>query len=133
MARLKARRSVLQGTLDVLVLQALSRGRMHSAGVAEWLADRATGTLEIRDTTVLQSLYRLEARRFIAGEWGSSPSNRRARFYRVTAAGKLQLRRERESWRRYARLMDRILATSSSTHLRRKRYRTAVLQWERPD
>jgi PadR family transcriptional regulator, regulatory protein PadR len=100
---------VLKGTLDVLVLRALTWAPMHGFEVASWLESRSGGTLELDDSGLYQALYRLEGRRLIAAEWGVTENNRRARYYRLTAAGRAHLRRETASWLRYASTVTDIL------------------------
>jgi DNA-binding PadR family transcriptional regulator len=76
--------TVLRGTLDVLVLKALTWGPMHGFEITAWIEARATGNLDIVDSALYQSLYRLEARRAINADWGVTENNRRARYYSVT-------------------------------------------------
>ena len=101
--------SLLKGTLDVLVLKALAWAPMHGFELARWLERQAGGAFEIEEAAVYQALYRLEARGLIAAEWGRSEKGRRARYYRLTAAGRAQLRAEAASWRRYAGAVAAIL------------------------
>jgi PadR family transcriptional regulator PadR len=104
---------VRQGTLDLLVLKALSRGSMHGYDILEWLR-RATGDqLRLEDAALYPALHRMEARQLIAAEWGVSANNRRARFYRLTPEGRKALRAEAASWRQYAALVAKVL---SATH-----------------
>src|SRR5688572_20371212 len=86
--------TVLKGTLDVLVLKALSWTRMHGFEVTAWLEQQAGGALEIDDSAVYEALYRMERRELIEGEWGVTESNRRARFYTLTRAGRAHLKAE---------------------------------------
>jgi PadR family transcriptional regulator, regulatory protein PadR len=93
---------ILRGTLDLLILRALSWGSMHGYGVARWI-EHATGQeLEVGEGTLYPALHRLEERGWVAARWGVSENNRRAKYYALTARGRTQLRREVESWRRYA-------------------------------
>jgi transcriptional regulator len=101
--------SLLKGTLDVLVLKALAWAPMHGFELARWLERHARGAFEIEEAAVYQALYRLEARGLIAAEWGRSEKGRRARYYRLTASGRAQLRAEAASWRRYADAVAAIL------------------------
>jgi len=104
---------VRQGTLDLLVLKALSRGSMHGYDILEWLR-RATGDqLRLEDAALYPALHRMEARQLIAAEWGLSANNRRARFYCLTPEGRTALRAEAASWRQYAALVAKVL---SATH-----------------
>ena len=85
---------LLKGTLDVLVLKTLSWGAMHGFEITRWLEGRSGGRLEITDAALLQALHRLEGRGLLAAEWAITENERRARYYRLTAAGKAALRAE---------------------------------------
>lgn len=102
--------ALLKGTLDLLVLKALSLRSMHGLEVSEWIEDRAEGELEVLDSALYQALYRLEARQLVAAEWGVTENNRRARYYGITPAGRAHLEKERASWLRYAQRVQAILA-----------------------
>ena len=96
---------ILRGTMDVLILRAVSWGPVHGYGVARWI-ERATGeALKVEEGTLYPALHRLEDRRLIEAEWGLSENNRRARFYTITAAGRKALRHETASWARFAQAM----------------------------
>jgi transcriptional regulator len=86
--------AVLKGTLDVFVLKTLSWGPMHGFEITRWLENRSAGRLEITDAALLQALHRLEARGLVTGEWGVTRNERRARYYRLTSAGRASLRAE---------------------------------------
>jgi transcriptional regulator len=86
--------ALLKGTLDVLVLKTLSWGPMHGFEITKWLESRSSGRLDITDAALLQALHRLEERELLIGEWGITKNERRARYYRLTAAGRAQLRAE---------------------------------------
>lgn len=101
--------AVVKGTLDVLVLKALSAGPMHGFEVAAWLEARSEGALALDDSGLYQALYRLEGRGFIAAEWGVTENNRRARYYRPTPAGRAHLAQETATWVRYAATVTAIL------------------------
>ena len=100
---------LLQGSLDLLVLGALSSGPMHGYGVATRVRERSAGTLAIEDAALYQALHRLERKDLIASEWGVSDNNRRAKFYELTAQGRKQLRTEAASWRRYAEAVSSVI------------------------
>ncbi|HJR63782.1 MAG TPA: PadR family transcriptional regulator [Gemmatimonadaceae bacterium] len=106
---------LLKGTLDVLVLKALSWGPMHGFGIANWLEQRSSGFLGVEDSALYQALHRMEERDLIAAEWGVTENNRRARFYRMTAAGRRHLRAETTSWLQYAGAVTQILQSSAQT------------------
>ena len=103
------RLAVVKGTLDVLVLKALAWGPMHGFEVAAWLEQRSSGALALDDSGLYQALYRLEGRDLIVAEWGVTENNRRARYYRLTRAGRAHLTRETASWVRYADTVTAIL------------------------
>lgn len=105
--------TVMKGTLDVLVLKALSWGPMHSFEIAMWLDERSDRALAVDDSALYQALHRMEERDLIVGEWGLTPNNRRARFYRQTPAGKAWLREESANLARYASTVNAILAARS--------------------
>src|SRR5215207_6171346 len=103
---------LVKGTLDVLVLKALSWGPMHGFEITTWLEDRSAGALGVEDSAVYQALSRMEARGLLAAEWGITENNRRARYYRATAAGRAHLRAETSRWVRYAETVTEILTTA---------------------
>ena len=104
---------VKQGTLDLLVLKALSRRAMHGYDILEWLRRATEDHLRLEDAALYPALHRMEARGLIAAAWGLSANNRRARFYHLTADGRKALRDEAASWRQYAALVAKVL---SATH-----------------
>ncbi|HEU5218010.1 MAG TPA: PadR family transcriptional regulator [Gemmatimonadales bacterium] len=94
---------VLRGTLDLLILKALSWGPAHGYAVAEWI-ERVTGdTLQIEEGSLYPALHRLDERGLIDAEWGVSGTNRRAKYYDITSKGRQALKAESASWTRYAR------------------------------
>ena len=101
---------VLQGTLDMLVLKSLTWGPMHGYSVLAWLKQRSGEELHVEDAALYPALHRLEARRLIESEWGVSENNRRAKFYRLTTAGRRALREQQSRWSRYVSVIDRIMA-----------------------
>jgi len=106
---------LLRGTLDVLVLKALSWGPTHGFGIACWLEERSDGVLDVEDGALYQALQRMEARGLIDAEWGVTENNRRARYYRMTAEGRRYLRAETTSWMRYAGAVTGILQAATRT------------------
>jgi transcriptional regulator len=100
---------VRQGTVDLLVLKALTWGPMHGYAILAGLRRATDGALRIEDAALYPALHRLEARDFVEAEWGLSENNRRARYYRLTARGRQALRREAESWTRYVALVAKVL------------------------
>lgn len=91
---------LLQGTLDVLILQTLATGPMYGWGVAQRIQQVSKDVLQIGQGSLYPALYRLEYKGWIASEWGSSENNRRAKFYSLTAAGRKQLKTELATWDR---------------------------------
>jgi len=86
--------ALLKGTLDVLVLKALSWTPMHAFEIASWLDDRSNNRVDVDDAALLQALHRLEERKLLVAEWGVTKKARRARYYRLTPAGRAHLRAE---------------------------------------
>ena len=103
---------VLPGTLDVLILKAVSLGKLHGYGVLLRIGQISGGALEIQQGALYPALYRLEHQGFIASEWGTSENNRKAKYYRLTATGRKRLGEETASWRRAAEAMARSLAAT---------------------
>lgn len=101
--------SLLQGTLDLLVLRTLSSGPMHGYGIATDVHERTGGELAIEDAALYQALHRLDRQGLVEAEWRASENNRRARYYRLTTAGRKRLREETATWRRYTRAVDAVL------------------------
>ncbi|HEX4683998.1 MAG TPA: PadR family transcriptional regulator [Gemmatimonadaceae bacterium] len=93
---------LLQGTLDVLVLRALSWGPMHGYGVARFIKQGSNDAFRVLDGALYTSLHRMEEREWVESEWGTSEKGKRAKFYRLTAAGRRALRDETATWNQYA-------------------------------
>ena len=106
----ETRSDILQGTLDLMVLQTLdAMGPLHGYGIARRIEQVARGSLALNQGTIYPALLRLEQKGWIGSEWGTSENNRRARFYEITKAGKKQLSAEIESWERTVAIMTRML------------------------
>ena len=103
---------LLHGTLDLLVLKALSTTPMHGFGLSRWIEQRTAGELEVVDAALYKSLHRLEDGGAIAAEWGVSENNRRAKYYAVTARGRQRLRAETATWKRYVLAVTNVLETA---------------------
>ncbi len=101
---------VLQGTLDLLVLKALSLEPMHGWGVAQRIQQISKDVLQVNQGSLYPALHRLENRGWIVASWGTSENNRRAKYYRLTATGRKQLDAELTSWRRFAKAVELVLA-----------------------
>lgn len=100
---------LLKGTLDTVVLKALADTAMHGFEITTWLEDRAGGPLDVTDSALYQALYRMEERGLVEAEWGTSDHNRRARYYRLTLAGRRHLQEETERLVRFTEVVHRIL------------------------
>src|SRR5689334_5629309 len=109
-----ARLPVLKGTLDLLVLRALSWTPMHGFEIVSWLERAANSTLDIEDSALYQAVYRLEERGLLQAEWGVTENNRRARYYKLTASGRTHLRAETRNWVQYADTVTSILTASKT-------------------
>lgn len=98
----KEGQEILRGTLDLLILKALSGGRAHGYGVARWIEAATGDALAVGEGTLYPALHRLEERGWISARWGASENNRRAKYYALTRSGSKRLGVESENWRRYA-------------------------------
>jgi transcriptional regulator len=103
---------LLQGTLDMLILKAVSLGPLHGYGVLLRIQQISQHRLKIEQGSLYPALYRLEAQGWIAGEWGESENKRKAKYYRLTAAGKRRLEAETAKWNDMAGVIATILATA---------------------
>lgn len=102
------------GTLDLMVLKTLAgMGPLHGFGLARRIEQAAAGSLSLNQGTIYPALLRLEQRGWISSEWGASESNRRARYYAITAAGRKQLAAETRQWEQTVAMMDRVLEAKS--------------------
>ena len=101
--------SLVQGTLDLLVLRTLASGPSHGYGIATVVHDLTGGDLAIEDAALYQALHRLARQDLVDAEWRPSENNRRARYYTLTPAGRRRLREETANWRRYSRAVDAVL------------------------
>jgi len=108
------RLELLQGTLDLLILRTLIFGPEHGQGIARAIQQTSDHELLVEHGALYPALQRLEERRWIAGQWGVSLKNRRARFYRLTAAGRRHLVKETGKWERLTRAIARILETDAA-------------------
>ena len=104
---------LVKGTLDLLVLKALLWGPMHGFEITSWLEARSRGALGVQDSALYQALHRLEERGLAAAEWGLTGNNQRARYYRLTEAGRRHLSQGTDQWVRYAETVTGILAAPS--------------------
>lgn len=103
---------LIPGTLDMLVLKALVSGPLHGYAVAEWIHERSHDVLQVDEGALYPALHRLELRGLLSAEWGASENNRRAKYYRLTAAGRKHLETERERWTRLSAAVGFVLASA---------------------
>jgi transcriptional regulator len=100
---------LLQGTLDVMILKALSWGAMHGFGVAKWIRATTDDVLQIEDSALYPALHRMEHRGLISADWGLTENNRRAKYYTLTTKGRQQLRARTTSWDRYSSAVSKVI------------------------
>lgn len=101
---------LLQGTVDILLLRTLAWEPMHGYAISRWLGDRSDGVLAIDGAALYQALHRLEHRKLVTASWGVSENNRKAKFYRLTAKGRAELKSESAVWQRYADAVAKVLS-----------------------
>ena len=106
--------ALLKGTVDVLVLKTLSWGSMHAFEITTWLEQRSGGRLAVEDAALMQALHRMEERGLLDAEWGMTAKGRRARYYRLTPAGRAHLRAESERLADYVDALTAVLATRTA-------------------
>jgi len=105
---------LLHGTLDVMILKTLSWGRMHGYGIGRWIEDLGGDALHIEEGSLYPALYRLERRKWIESEWGLSEKNRRAKYYRLTPAGRAALRANTSLWTDFAKAFANVLGATDA-------------------
>ena len=103
---------LMQGTLDLLVLKTLSWGPAHGYSVARWIQQLTDDVLEVGEGSLYPALHRLEERGWVESEWRRSENNRKAKFYKLTTAGRAQLRAESATWSRFAGAIAKVLQAS---------------------
>ena len=106
------RQELLPGTLDMLILKTLTRDVMHGYGIAEHIRQMSDDVLMVEEGSLYPALHKLEERGLIVAEWGITEHNRRAKFYRLTTAGKKQLAASRDYWARFAGAVFKVLETA---------------------
>ena len=109
MAKREADAGLLQGTLDMLILKTLTRGDMHGYAITEFIQEASEDMLRVEEGALYPALHRLELRGLLASEWGLSENNRRAKYYRLTAAGRKQLAAESATWDRLSGAVMRVM------------------------
>ena len=105
---------LLKGTLDLLIMKALTLGPQHGYGIARWLEESSHALLRIEEGSLYPALYRMEKRGWIRSEWGISESNRNARYYRITRQGQDQLQLQELGWERLVRAISLVLGRQAS-------------------
>jgi PadR family transcriptional regulator, regulatory protein PadR len=103
---------LLPGTLDMLILKALSRAEMHGYAIAQFIQRMSEDVLRVEEGALYPALHKLEVRGWLKSEWGTSENNRRAKFYRLSALGRRELERESGYWRRVASAVTRVMESS---------------------
>jgi transcriptional regulator len=101
---------LMQGTLDMLILEALFRGPLHGYAVADWIHERSQDVLRVEEGALYPALHRLELRGLLAAQWGVSENNRRAKYYRLTGTGRRHLEAERVRWHRLSSAIGLVMA-----------------------
>ena len=109
---MKQKTDLLQGTLDLLVLKTLQTGPAHGWDIAQRIRQVSKDVLQVNQGSLYPALHRLEAQGSISAEWGASDNNRRAKFYKLSAAGRRQLAAEAETWERFAQAVGLILQST---------------------
>jgi PadR family transcriptional regulator PadR len=112
MGETKHEPAFMPGTLDMLVLKAVSRGPMHGYSIAQFIQQASNEVLRVEEGALYPALHRLEVRGWLKSEWGTSENNRRAKFYRLTALGRRELDNEAEYWTRVASAVTRVMQTA---------------------
>jgi PadR family transcriptional regulator, regulatory protein PadR len=102
---------LLHGTLESLILKTVARGPRHGYAIARWLEDSTGDVLEIEDGSLYPALYRMEQRGWISAEWGTSELGRKAKFYRITPAGRKRLAASTAEWARFSAAISKVLLT----------------------
>ena len=105
----RERTDLMQGTLELLILNTLAREPMHGYGIVQRIHEAAEDLLKVEDGSLYPALYRMEERGWIKSEWGVSENNRRAKFYKLTKTGQRQLEAQRANWNRISKAVSRIL------------------------
>jgi PadR family transcriptional regulator, regulatory protein PadR len=104
--------NLLQGTLDLLILKSLALGELHGLGVSRRIEQITKGTFLVKPGSLFPALHRMEEARWLSSSWGASENNRRAKYYRLTAAGRRQFRDQTSGWRRFASAVDQAIGST---------------------
>ena len=103
---------LLQGTLDLLILKALALGELHGLGVSRRIEQMTGGTFQVKPGSLFPALHRMEEAGWLAANWGESESNRRAKYYKLTAEGRKQLRAESSTWSVFSQAVSKVLTAT---------------------
>ena len=103
------RADLLQGTLDLLIVESLLMAPLHGWGISKRIRELSRDVLQVNQGSLYPALYRLEDRGWVDAEWGTSPEGRRAKFYKLTPVGRKQVAMEQDSWRRFALAIEHVL------------------------
>ena len=104
---------IVKGSLDILILKTLTWGPMHGFEITRWIEDRSGQRFTVDDSALYQSLHRMEERGWIVAEWGVTEHKRQARYYRMSPAGRAQLRIDSERWLEYAATLAEVLSATA--------------------
>jgi PadR family transcriptional regulator PadR len=113
-ARYQNRIELLQGTLDMLIMQTLQCGTQHGYGIAQALRSHSGEVLQVDTGSLYPALHRMEKQKWVASKWGQTAQNQRAKFYTITAEGKRQLERDRMKWENMVSAIGRILSPAQA-------------------
>ncbi len=105
----RTRTDLMQGTLELMILKTLAREEMHGYGIAQRIHEAVEDLLKVEDGSLYPALYRMEERGWISSEWGASENNRRAKFYKLTRAGRQQLAAQSVNWERVSKAVMKVL------------------------
>ena len=105
-------RGLLQGTLELLILKALSQGAAHGYGIARWIEDATDDALRVEEGSLYPALHRMKGKGWLSAEWGTSDNNRRAKFYGLTPAGRSAFEAKSQSWCRMVRIVGHALSAT---------------------
>ncbi|MEP6766292.1 MAG: PadR family transcriptional regulator [Gemmatimonadaceae bacterium] len=106
---------LLRGTFDLILLRTLSWGAMHGLGILRWIENTTQNSLQIEEGSLYPALHRLEAKGWLDAEWGMTENNRKAKYYRLSKAGRSQLAAELGRWNRYTKAVGQVIAANGAT------------------
>jgi transcriptional regulator len=112
MSMVESKQEILRGTLDMLILKTLTLAPMHGLGISQRIEQITDGVFQVKPGSLFPALHRMEQEGWIAGEWGESENNRRAKYYELTGAGKSRLGEEKQSWSNLVLTISKVLEAS---------------------